>query len=278
MPGFFIHNGKLLPEGATPISPANRSFRYGDGLFETIRMSNGKIPLWDLHRRRLFEGLKTLRFDIPRLFTPSGLQEDIEKLCRKNGLTKARIRLSVFRSDGGLYDPENLHPNYIIESWPLTDAIPEFNINGLQIGIYEGGRKSADAFASLKSNNFLLYAMAALHAKEQHWNDAIVLNTEERIADSTIANVFWTKGDEVFTCPLAEGPINGVMRKWILQHTRVTEIPITVEGLLQADEVFLTNAIKGIQWVAGIGEKQGMPNRISGRLYHEIILPLFSGG
>ena len=234
------------------------------------------MPLWDLHRRRLFGGLKTLSFDIPRLFTPSRLQEDIEKLCRKNELKNARIRLTAFRSDGGLYDPENLHPNYVIETWPLHEAVPQFNINGLQAGIYKGGRKSADALSSLKSNNFLLYVMAALHAKEQHWNDAFVLNTEGRIADSTIANVFWTKGDGVYTCPLSEAPVDGVMRKWIMQHTDVTEKPLAEDELMEADEVFLTNAVRGIQWVSGIGERQGLSNRISGSLFHDIIQPLFS--
>jgi len=271
-----MYNGKLLPEGSTPISPANRSFRYGDGLFETIRMSDGHLPLWDLHRRRLFDGLKALKFDIPRLFTPSRLQEEIEKTCQKNSLVNARIRLTVFRGEGGLYDTENHQPNFTIETWPLPRSVPEFNVNGLQLGIYEGGRKSADHLANLKSNSFLLYAMAALHAKEQHWNDAIILNSVEKIADSTIANIFWVKGDEVFTCPLTEGPVNGVMRKWIMQQSAVTEMPLTVEAILSADEVFLTNAIRGIQWVAGIGEKQGMQNRISGRLYQDIIIPLFS--
>ncbi len=275
MPGFFMFNGKMLPEGSTPISPANRSFRYGDGLFETIRVSNGRMPLWDLHRRRLFDGLKTLKFDIPRLFTPSRLEEEILKVCHKNSYHNARVRLSVFRGDGGLYDPENHQPRYVIETWPLPDHRPEFNVNGLQVGIYEGGRKSADALAGLKSASSLLYAMAALHAKEQHWNDAIVLNDKGRIADATIANIFWVKDNEIFTCPLSEGPVNGVMRKWIMQHTEVRETPLTIDELMSADEVFFTNAVRGIQWVSGIGEKQGLVNTVSEKLYREIIYPLF---
>lgn len=276
MPGFFVLNGKLLPEGATPISPANRSFRYGDGLFETIRMANGKIPLWDLHWRRLFDGLKTMKFDVPRLFKPAELEEVIYKVCRKNGLANARIRLTVFRGDGGLYDYANLHPQYSIETWSLPEALPLFNSNGLQVGIYEDGRKSADAFANLKSNNFLLYVMAALQAKEKQWNDALVLNTQDRVADSTIANVFWTKNDEVFTCPLSDGPVNGVMRNWIMKHVEVTEVCASVETIMQSHEIFLTNAVRGIQWVAGIGEHQDLGNAISTKFYHEIVKPLFS--
>ena len=271
-----MHNGKLLPEGATPISPANRSFRFGDGLFETIRMSNGSLPLWSFHAHRLWKGMGLMKFELPKLFHPEKLEEDIQKTCHKNGLKNARIRLTVFRGDGGLYDPVNLHPNYIIETWPLTEAIPLLNSNGLQTGFYEEGRKSIDAYSNVKSNNFLPYAMAALYAKEQQWNDAIILNTFGRIADSTMANIFWVKDDEVFTCPLSEAPIAGTMRKRIMEQEKVVEMPCSKEELLQSDEVFFTNAVRGIQWVAGIADRRGLANRVSSRLYQEIIVPLFS--
>ena len=271
-----MHNGKLLAEGSTPISPANRSFRYGDGLFETIRLCNGKMPLWPFHIDRLWAGLSTLKFEIPKLFTPEMLEDEIFETCRKNGLVNARVRLNVFRGDGGLYDPGNLSPNYVIETWALPEAVPHFNINGLRVGLYEKGKKSTDVFANLKSNNFLLYAMAALHARENLWNDAIVLNSENRIADSSIANIFWVKGHEIFTTPLTEGPVNGVMRKCIMNKVEVREKSVSIEEILTADEVFFTNAVRGIQWVSAINEKHGFVNSVSSRLYKEIIFPVFT--
>ena len=276
MAGFFMHNGKLLVEGSNPISPANRSFRYGDGLFETIRLVNNKMPLWSLHLNRLWAGLTTLKFEIPKLFTPEMLQEEIFETCRKNGLVNARVRLNVFRGEGGLYDPENLYPNYVIETWPLPESVPHFNINGLQVGVYEKGKKSTDVFANLKSNNFLLYAMAALYAREHQWNDAIVLNSENRIADSSTANIFWVNGHEIFTTPLTEGPVNGVMRKSIMNKLGVTEKSVSKEEILEADEVFFTNAVRGIQWVAAINGNQRFTNSISQKLYNDIIFPVFS--
>lgn len=276
MPGFFMYNGQLVPEGTAILGPNNRSFRYGDGLFETIRLSNGKMPIWPLHIERLWVGLAMLKFDLPTDFIPEKLAEDIIQTCSKNALPNARVRLTIFRGDGGLYDPQNHQPQYIIETAPLPTAIPPYNNNGLQIGYYEGGRKPADNFAQLKSCNFLLYAMAAIHAKEHAWDDAIVMNHFDRIADTSVANIFWTKHNEVFTNPISEGPISGVMRKQLLQQVSVKVKPLSMEALNGADEVFLTNAVRGIQWVGGIGKHQGLKHEISNSLYQDIILPLFS--
>jgi branched-chain amino acid aminotransferase len=154
--------------------------------------------------------------------------------------------------------------------------VPKFNENGLQIGIFPDGRKSTDIFASLKSNNYLLYAMASLYARENKWNDALVLNTRDHVADSTIANLFWTSRGIIYTTPISEGPVYGVMRNWIIQNDIVYESPVTVEELLHADEIFLTNALRGIQWVKSMGTRKNYSKGFSTRLYREIIPPLFS--
>ena len=276
MPGFFIYNGKMFAAGDTPISPDNRSFRFGDGLFETIRVRNASMPLWPQHSSRLFHDMATLKFEIPKLFTSEKLEEDIHRVLQKNEIRNARIRITVFRGDGGLYDMDNLQPNYIIQSWLLPEGPPPFNENGLQLGFFPAGQKSMDQFANIKSNNFLIYAMAALHAKEHNLNDALVLNSAGRIADAAIANLFWVKDDGIFTTALSEGPVNGIMRSKIIESVPVTEMVISPDELLLADEVFLTNAVRGIQWVAGIGETQGFDHAVSSRLYNEIILPIFS--
>jgi branched-chain amino acid aminotransferase len=190
------------------------------------------------------------------------LENEILALLRKNGHDKtARIRLTVFRGDGGLYDDIDHKPNYLLQSWALTDDSGTWNSNGLVLGIYADVKKSCDMLSNLKHNNFLPYTMAALFAKKQKWNDAVLLNTEGRICDTTIANIFLIKDEIVHTPSLAEGCIAGVMRKNILQqlaknNTRVIEDEITIEDLLQADEVFLTNSIYNIRWVQNIGDKK----------------------
>jgi branched-subunit amino acid aminotransferase/4-amino-4-deoxychorismate lyase len=276
MPGWFIHNGKFHQENNLVISSNNRSFRYGDGLFETIRLHNNKIPLWDLHQQRLFTGLHTLGFQVPKLFTPDHLHQQVLSLVRKNDLSFARIRITIYRGDGGLTDKTDQTPGFIIQTWPIQAEPLTMNINGLQIGIYDEARKSADKFSSIKSNSFLPYVQAAIFAREQKWNDALVLNNHGRIADSSIANIFWAKAGKVFTPPLSEGPISGVMRRYLLENTLIHEQPLTPGDLFDAEEVFLTNAFRGIQWVSVIQEKHLPSNLTATKFYHQYVSTLFS--
>lgn len=276
MPGWLIHNGKFFQDNDLLLSADNRSFRYGDGLFETIRLSNGNIPLWPLHSQRLFQGLHTLNFQVPKLFTSDLLHQQTLSLIRKNVLTNARIRITIYRGSGGLTDVTDLAPGFIIQTWPVDPGPVSLNINGLRIGVFQDARKPADRFSAIKHNSFLPYVQAARFAREMKWNDALVLNHHNRIADSSIANLFWVKDRRILTPPLSEAPIAGVMRRHLLENTLIHESPITEEELLQADEVFLTNAFRGIQWVAYVGPKPLASNSTAAQLHREIILPLFS--
>lgn len=253
--GYFVHNGQLFREGKAVISPDNRSFRYGDGLFETMRVINGNIILKQLHFERLLSGMKLLQFDIPDFFTAAHLEADILSLCKKNRIEDAVIRLVVFRSDGGLYDLEDMRPNYIIQSIALQKmSLPRESEDGIVIDIYEEATKACNKFSAVKSNNFLPYLMAALHAKQKKLGDCLILNQYGRIADATIANVFTIKGDTIITPPLSEGCVAGVVRRFFIETLpsngfNVEEKPISVEDLQHADEVFLTNAVRGIRVV-----------------------------
>ena len=237
----------------------DHSYRYGDGLFETMKMSRGNILFADLHFERLFSGLKILKFNIPALFTKQKIEHQVKELCQKNNCEElARIRLSVSRGNGGLYDCDN-KLSWSIECWPLEQTV--INENGLVIDIFPDAKKTVDAFSKLKSANYLPYTMAAIWAKENKLNDALVLNHHNRICDATIANVFWIKGDKICTPPVSEGCVEGVMRQLLLDFGfpvpgfQITEAALTRDILLDADEVFLTNVITGIRWVKQCGNK-----------------------
>lgn len=253
-------NGKFTDADKTVLLASNRSYRYGDGLFETMKVKDGVIQLASLHMERLFSGLATLKMDIPALVTKSRLQEVIIELCKQNKCEAlARVRLSVSRGNGGLYD-EDRKLQYLVECWPLNQSVNEVNENGLVIDIFPDAAKSTDRFSNLKSANFLVYSMAAVYAKENKVNDCLVLNAHGRIADSTIANLFLVKGDTIFTPALSEGCVNGVMRKYLLEslaasNYQVEETIVSAEDLLAADEVFLSNAINGIRWVQRFRDK-----------------------
>ena len=175
------------------------------------------------------------------------------------------------RGQGGLYDDPG-PCQYLVECWPLEQAASGFNENGLVIGIFPQGQKSVDDFSRLKSANFLLYSVAARFAKAQRWNDALVLNTDNGIADSTIANVFIVKNGKLITLALDQGAVAGVMRAYLLKHLDVKEAFVSTADILDADEVFLTNAIRGIRWVQSM-DSQRYSNNFATQVFRELVLP-----
>lgn len=259
---YFIFNGKLLKAESGIIGPDSRGLRFGDGLFETIKSINGQLEFIDEHFARLWKGMQVLQFAIPKQFTPDILEQEIQSLLKKNGHGKmARVRLTVFRGNGGLYDTTDHKPNYLLQSWALPDETGNWNSNGLVLGVYSDIKKSCDILSNLKHNNFLPYALAALQAKKEKWNDAVLLNTGGRLCDTSIANIFLIKDEVIYTPALAEGCIAGVMRRNLVEKLtaggyKLVEDKLSVDELLYADEVFLTNSIYNMRWVQSVGDKK----------------------
>ena len=276
---YLNQNGKIIKEANAIISPNNRSFRYGDGCFETMKLMDNTILLANYHFERLFASLQLLQFDVPNYLTADYLQNQIIEVAKKNYHNKlARVRLTVYRGDGGLYDPENHFPNYLIQTWDLNPANNLLNENGLVVDVFTDAIKVCDTYSHVKSNNYLCYAMAALWAKKNHLNDAILLNPYNRLADATIANIFIITNGIIKTPSLSEGCVNGVMRRYLLTQMRVENIPveetkISVEELLQANELFLTNGIYGIRWIKQINNLN-YTNTATSLLYKQFIKPL----
>src|SRR5882672_6829397 len=143
---FISLNGRLMPASEPSLLAANRSYRYGDGLFETIKVQRGAILLSNYHFERLFAGLSLLKFQFNHLAIAQ-LEKFILELCEKNNcLDLARVRLSIFRGDGNLKDAPG-PAEFLIECWPLDPSIKEFNEQGLVIDIYPLARKTTDLFS-----------------------------------------------------------------------------------------------------------------------------------
>lgn len=252
MNSFIIFNGSIVPAGTPLITADNRGFRYGDGLFETIRVKDGRIVLGEYHFERLLSGARLLQFETDAIISEK-LSAEILALCQRNGhLPSARVRLNVFRRDMG---EEEGAPQYIIQTWALEAG--EQHERGLVLGVYPKGRKSCDLLSNIKSNSYLIYVLAARYAARHGWDDSLVLNNAGRVADSSIANLFWVSGSIVYTPPLSEGCIAGVMRRWIITNLpeygyNVQERQVAPEDLILADEVFLSNAIRGVRWVVNL--------------------------
>lgn len=244
-------NGHFQPAAGPALAVTDKSYRYGDGLFETMKMRKGQLQMADAHFDRLRQGMDQLGYDSTSFPAPHAFASLIGELCRRNGcLDLGRVRLTVSAGNGGLF--EDSQPNYSIECWPLTTAVETLNANGLRLTIYPDVRKSCDRLANLKSANYLPYAVAARHARQQRADDCIILNTNARIADTCIANIFIIRDGNILTPPLTEAPVAGIMRAYLLSRLPVIEQPISLADLQQAQEVFVTNAINGLRWVGEI--------------------------
>jgi len=270
---FLFYNDTWLETQQPLVTAGNRGFRYGDGLFETLYVYNGAIRLQRYHFERLFAGMQLLQLQLPEKYDAAYLSAQIAALCQKNQHPAARVRLTVFRGDGALFDPPGAPAHCIIESQalPLPPAMPAAHNAPLITGIFPHARKSADAFSHLKSNNYLSSAMAALYARQQGWDDALLLNAEGRICESAIANVFIARNGLLYTPPLSEGCVAGVMRRFMLEHLAavgytVAERPVSVADIYAADEVFCTNALHPLRPVSCCDEA-----RYSTRLGMEIL-------
>lgn len=256
-------NGKIIAAENTLVSVDNRAFRYGYGLFETMLIKDGKIALAQYHWVRLQAGLKALHLELPKLLTIAVLEEEVLKTVRKNKLEQlCRVRLQLYADDGGLFDGKSQKPQYIIECYPLEEHMYQLNEAGLVMGIAEGLVKANDSIANHKTTNALVYALAAQQAKENKWNDGLILNSAGNIIETTIANIFWIKDNLIYTPPLSEGCISGVMRRYIMEHTEVVEQLLTPDVLKHADGVFISNAIRRIKWVAAIGDNTYSKNAV----------------
>ncbi len=274
MSHYLLFDGKFLPNDSPVIEASNRGFRYADGLFETMRVNNGNILLAPYHFERLFSGLDLYQFELPAHFTQGWLTELVAKLCRKNQHLVARVRLTIFRGNGGLYDSESHLPHVIIQSWALEHPRAPLNENGLVLGIYPDAQKSMDRFACLKSNNYQPYLLAALYAQKMRWNEALVKNAADRICDATIANLFIVKNGNIFTPAITEGCVAGVQRRFLLEQLsakgfEVRESAITAADIYAADELFLTNAIQGIRWAQCCDHKV-YTNQLTQHIFKEI--------
>jgi branched-chain amino acid aminotransferase len=267
---FILLNGKQLPAHEPLLDASNKAFKYGDGLFETIRVVNGKIPLSVFHFNRLFRGMETIKISRGKL-EEEYLSESILDLCKANDcLSQARVRLQVFRI-------ENDQAGFVIEALPLPGSSKGWNEKSYKIDVFTGAAKSTDKLANLKSCNFLPYVMADIFAKENLLDDAILLNTKGMIADTSRANVFLIKDGNLYTPSLTEGGVDGVMRAWLIKNLgqEVIQDSLGIEDLFLASEVFLTNAVFGIRSV-GSFQKYSYSSTQSRMIYSELISTIFN--
>ncbi len=250
---FIIVNNQLTKKNNIKFNLEDRAVRFSDGFFETMRSIGAKIINIDNHILRIKKAWKILNFDnSPPV---EQIVPAFERLCKSNKSFSAnRIRLTFYRANGSYYLPDNNSINWYLEILPLENKFFELNKDGLKVDIYEENPKIIHPFFSIKNNFVQFYSIAALWAKKNHLDDALLINEHSNIVEATASNIFIVNNNQLITTPLSSGCVEGTCRQLILAIAQKNNYPfieknITKNDLLEADEIFLTNAIKGIQWV-----------------------------
>ncbi len=269
---YAVINGRISTKADISIPLTNRSFRYGDGLFESIRMAGARLPFLATHLERLFKGMALLQLQAP--FDGHTVEDQIMELAVANRIGgEARIRITVYREGTGFYSPDTLEAGYLIEADPLKGKGFDMTDKGLHIDIFKDHLKPVNALSALKTNNSMLFVLASIWKDQQKLDDALILNANGRIAEATSSNVFLYLHEKLITPPVSEGCVEGVMRREIIQlamHTGipVEESPVQTGELTQAREIWLTNAIQGIQWVEKCQNHRGSNHLARELSYH----------
>lgn len=255
-------NGSLVETARPYLTGENRSFRYGDGLFESMRVVNGKVCFLEVHISRLFEGMEALKIDLPLHFTFDYFCDQIEKLILANEVQEgARIRLTVFRNDGGYYNPDDNGAGYVIEMASMPNNYFHLNEDGLTVDLYTEIRKPVNKLSIYKTCNSLVYIMSTIWAKQNKLNDALIVNDKGNIIEASSSNLFIICNGVLYTPALSDGCVAGTMRMQIINlalenKIKVYECSLTPQNLLVADEIFLTSATRGLQWVGSYKMKR----------------------
>ncbi len=250
-----IHlNGTLVPSHTASIPMNNRGFLYGDALFETIRVQEGKILFWEDHYFRLMASMRILRMEIPMHFTPEFLSESIIDTIKANHLQNdtARIKIIVNRNSEGLYTPQSNTVEYAITATLLTTTY-EINEKSYEVTIFKDHYVATGLLSTVKSTNRLINILGSIFAKENDFDNCLVVNTNKMIIEALNGNIFLVKGNVIKTPPTEDGCIKGVLRTQLIAILKastefeIEEVTISPFELQQMDELFITNVITGIQ-------------------------------
>ncbi len=255
---FINFNGEILPADAKVLSVANRAFKYGDGLFESMRMLKGQLKFAEQHADRLHKGMKALKMDGYSQLDTWFLKEKAEQLAAVNKIKHGRLRLTVYRDSEGLYTPTQNKTGYILEIQPADEPRYFLNSKGLIVDVFTELTKPTNFLSNIKTCNSLVYVLAGIHKSQNNLDDVLLLNQNGFLCEASSSNVFVYYQNHLYTPALSEGCVEGVMRQAVISIAQQNNIPLTEaqinpEILYEADEVFLTNAVKGIQSVMGYG-------------------------
>ena len=257
-------NGVLQETDEAGLSVFNRGFTYGDAVFETIRIINGKTMFWEDHYFRLMASMRIMRMEIPSNFSPEFLEKELLGVVEANALTSApaRVKLNVFREEGGLFTPETNNIGYVITVSELESPFYLFNNNSYEIELFKDHYINSGLLSTLKTNNRAVNVLGSIFAKENAYDNCLLLNERKNVVEGLNGNLFLVNGNTIKTPPLTDGCIKGITRGALidivskLPEYTLLEESISPFELQKSDELFLTNVVMGIQPISRYRKKE----------------------
>lgn len=261
-------NGEVRPGNEPVITLNNRAYHFGDGLFESLRVVDGRACFVDAHWARLTTGAALLRIDLPKNLDRTSFERYIDELVQRTGHVNARCRFTLFRNAGGFYRPAGNEGGFTFELAPLPAPTYTLNTQGLLVDIWPEMRKPVNDLSRHKTLNCQYYVMASLWAQQRGLDDCMLQNDRGNIIESSSGNLFIVSNGVLYTPSLTDGCVGGVMRAQVINLAiangiKVYECSLNPQNLLAADELFFTNAVQGLQW-AGTYRTKRYAHRLSG--------------
>ncbi len=256
----YILNGQLIHEDSIllPIDK-NGSFWYGDGFFEAMKFNHQQILFIEHHWQRIQSSCSILK-----MANPFKNQEELlhfaKLLANNSSHPTLRLKITFWRNTYQAYQPENDQVHYLITGYEHEHAHYPINITGIKLGIYTDNQKAISKLGNVKSNSSQLYVLATLFTQQKDLHDSVLLNTHGRVIETGRSNLFIIKNNVIYTPPLNEGCLDGIMRRVVLEicsekNISIQQEPITREMLLKADGIFTSSSIRGIHWVESVDEQ-----------------------
>mgnify|MGYP001567357405 CR=1 FL=1 len=253
-------NGRFVEERLAKVSVFDRSFLYGDGIFETLRVYSGKVFKKEEHLERLRASAEVIYLPLPEIDYPHIFQ----KLLKANNLADGLIRLTISRGEGWGISPVGI-PNIVCFAKDFSGLPEEMYKKGISAVVTE--RRMPNS--GIKSTNYLEAILAKIEAKGR---EAIMLSTDGFVGSALTSNIFIVKDQRLITPPLSLGILPGITRETVLEIARVEEQVFKKQELYSADEVFLTNTSYEIMPITEIDGRKvgdGLPGVVTKTLLSE---------
>ena len=258
-----INFNGIIQDSDLQLTVSNRSFLYGDGVFETLKIVNNKILFFEDHYFRLMASMRIVRMEIPMTFTMEYLEEQISKLVEVLAIKDAaRVRFTVFRNEGGFYLPNDNSISFVIQASKLENIRYKMTKIQFEVDLYKDFIVPRQLLSTLKTANKITHVTASIFAKENQLDSALLINETKNVIEAANGNLFMLMGNKLITPPISEGCLNGIMRKQIISLAKqidsveVIEAAISPFDLQKADELFITNVIIGIQPITKYRKKE----------------------